>query len=352
MVTSTTVESWNSQQTDETAGDAQVVSVETMAVRSVPTHTSAAQEVDPEFDYGPAQISAADLIRGKRLGSGGQGSVYSARIRDQSVIPGKPRDVALKIVDTNHATSKARRNAFREFTLHRRISGHPNISTFYGGFETTGWSFRAYLMSELLAGGDLWALTKRYANGIPQRSALQICAQVACALQHMHALGIAHCDVKLENVILQEPFTEHGTNISKLVDFGFATEFTTARQQSTRVRIHGGTACYQSPEALLNLRMDPRKLDVYSLGVLMCELLSGSRPFRVPSTEVSNRQAHLRARMETDLELDFFSSEQWDNVADDIQDFICKLLDEDPLERPSAQEAFEALRTFHTIDNG
>ena len=86
--------------------------------------------------------------------------------------------------------------------------------------------------------------------------------------------------------------------------------------------------------------------------MVLCELLSGSIPFDSKSRRASDVEAHLRARVETDLECEFFSSPIWSDVSPPLKDFILTLLDEDPDERPSAQDAFQFLSTFHKIDNG
>ena len=267
---------------------------------------STAPPTETPESYGPNNIKPESFLMNKELGAGGQGAVYAARYPQREQIPGAPEEFALKVAELNEQKERYQQLAFREYRLHRMVSGHPHITTMYTGFSSDVPYLRAYLLTELLNGGDLQKLWEHWKDGLPINRALEIITQLCDALAHMHQQGVAHCDLKPAKVLLAHGYDATGNNVAKLVDFGLAVEFTRARDGSPqKTRIIGGTCSYMSPEALQNRSLDPTKLDMYSVGIILCILLSGRKPFAVPKTERKNREALLRARLELDLEQDF-----------------------------------------------
>ena len=103
---------------------------------------------------------------------------------------------------------------------------------------------------------------------------------------YMHELGVAHCDMKPANLLLEKEFEPTGNNVVKAVEFGFATTFTRPDDNfAPAVRIPGGTWCFMSSEALESKLLDTTKLDMYSLGIILCLLLRDKRPFTVAREE-------------------------------------------------------------------
>jgi serine/threonine protein kinase/WD40 repeat protein len=204
----------------------------------------------------------------KLIGEGGMGLVYLA---DQE----EPlrRRVALKLVKPGLGSqSVARFEAERQALAQM---DHPNISAVYdAGTSDDG---RPYFVMEFVAGLPITEYCDRHR--LSTRERLDLFAQVCSAVQHAHQKGVIHRDLKPSNVLVSEHDARH---VAKVIDFGTAKA--TARPMSTRsgATEHGtmiGTLEYMSPEqAALSTDVDTRA-DVYSLGVVLYELLVGALPF-------------------------------------------------------------------------
>ncbi len=195
----------------------------------------------------------------ERLGDGGMGVVY--RARDSRL----GRLVALKFLSGHLMVSNEAKERFLTEARSAASLDHPNLCTIHETGETEdGLLFisMAYYQGE--------NLRDRLTRGrIPAPEALEIGAQVARGLAHAAQAGIIHRDVKPANLIL----TEGGVRI---VDFGLAK---TLDGELTRTGTRMGTVAYMSPEQTRGRRVDERT-DVWALGVVLYEMLSGRRPFR------------------------------------------------------------------------
>jgi serine/threonine-protein kinase len=194
------------------------------------------------------------------LGEGGMGNIYIGRHTALN------RYVAIKLLRRELATRKeAVARFFQEADTINRLH-HPNIIESIDLVEDV--VDGAYVVLELLRGPDL---KTRLAQGtLPIASVLHIGAQIADALAAVHALGIVHRDLKLENLILIEK--DGQPDHVKLIDFGIAQ----IGQQGTSVAL--GTAAYMAPEQAAGRPVDGRA-DVYALGVLLFEMVTGRHPF-------------------------------------------------------------------------
>lgn len=210
---------------------------------------------------------------GDHLGAGGMALVYRAKDR----ILG--REVAVKILRTDVGFDVE----YGE-RLHREARGlarltHPHIVTIHDVGHADG---VIYLVMELLEGNDLIdVITKRGKLGVAL--ALEIGSQVASALAAAHSIGIIHRDLKPDNVFLVEAVTGA---YSKLLDFSFASlpkEMGGGRLTDERVAY--GTAHYMSPEQARAETCEGPS-DVYGLGVVLFELISGRLPYEGRSAEV------------------------------------------------------------------
>ncbi len=188
------------------------------------------------------------------LGEGGMGNIYVARHTALN------RHVAIKVLRRELASKKeAVARFFQEANTINRLH-HPNIVESIDLVEDV--VDGAYCVLELLRGPDL---KRRLAQGeIPTASVLSIGAQIADALAAVHALGIVHRDLKPENLIVMK-----GDQV-KLIDFGVAQ----IGQEGGAL----GTAAYMAPEQAAGKAVDGRA-DVYALGVLLFEMITGRHPF-------------------------------------------------------------------------
>ncbi|MBN2385612.1 MAG: protein kinase [Anaerolineales bacterium] len=200
----------------------------------------------------------------ERLGEGGMATVYRARD------PQAERDVAVKII---------RRSAFpaeqfdrilhrfrREARALRRLS-HPGIVAILDHGEHAG---TAYLVLEYVPGGTV---KDRLDEPMPWQEAVRLLLPVAQALAYAHSQGIIHRDVKPSNILLNE------TGQPLLTDFGIAKLLETeATQTLTGTGMGVGTPEYMAPEQGLGGEIDSR-VDIYSLGIVFYELVTGHRPF-------------------------------------------------------------------------
>ncbi len=192
------------------------------------------------------------------LGEGGMGVVY--RARDATL----DREIALKVIRPSALGAAARERFIREARACSRIN-HPNIVTVYAaGVEGE----TPYIAMELLRGKTLREILD--GGPVPWRSAVEWVASILGALERLHAEGIVHRDLKPENVIV----TDDG--LPKLTDFGIArmSASRTLTMDGTTI----GTVHYMAPEQLQGADVD-RRSDVFSMGAVLYELLSGERAF-------------------------------------------------------------------------
>jgi len=194
------------------------------------------------------------------LGIGGMGQVY--RARDTAL----ERDVAVKLL-AGPETADARQRFLREARAAAALN-HPHIVAVHDLGEEEG---RLFLVMELVAGGNL-----RESAQVPLASAVEIARQVALGLAHAHGHGLVHRDVKPANVLVQESGERP---VVKLADLGLAVS--SGGRGGTRLTLEGaivGTVAYLAPEQALGRAVDGRA-DLYSLGVVLYELVTGRLPF-------------------------------------------------------------------------
>ena len=217
---------------------------------------------------GPHEILAA-------IGAGGMGEVY--RARDSRL----NRDVALKVLLPSVTADPDRIARFRREAQVLASLNHPNIAHIHGIEEANGVTA---LILELVEGDDL---AQRISRGpIPIDEALPIARQIAEALEAAHEHGIIHRDLKPANIKVRPDGTV------KVLDFGLAKALDphagssatamnspTLSMHATQSGVILGTAAYMSPEQAKGKVVD-RRTDVWSFGVVLYEMLTGTRPFR------------------------------------------------------------------------
>ena len=198
---------------------------------------------------------------GRPLGSGGMGEVFLARDRVLG------RDVALKVLRTQYAGDSEFAERFKREARSAASLSHPNIVQVYDRGETDDGA--SYIAMEYVPGGTL--KEKIVGEGpLGRREAAALGAQVAEALGAAHERGMVHRDIKPQNVLL----TDRGD--AKVADFGIARAGSSVTISKTGSVM--GTAGYMSPEQALGEPATP-KSDLYSLGVVLYEALTGELPF-------------------------------------------------------------------------
>jgi serine/threonine-protein kinase len=206
-----------------------------------------------------------------RIGTGGLGDVY--RARDTKV----GRTVALKVLPPGLLADASKRDRFLEAAHAAATLSHPNIATLFDVGNDAG---RWYLAYEFVQGTTLRQLIS--GRAINTRHAIDIAVQLADAVAEAHSRGVLHTDLRPENIVVT------GKGSSKILDFGMAawTRGGAARglAASSPQSLHGealGTVAYLSPEQAIGGVVDART-DVFSLGVIVYEMLSGRNPFAAP----------------------------------------------------------------------
>jgi serine/threonine protein kinase/tetratricopeptide (TPR) repeat protein len=200
------------------------------------------------------------------IGRGGMGVIYLGSD------PRLNRSVALKMLPPHLSVDSTARRRFEEEARAASLLDHTHIGTVYEVGETdTGQLFIAMAYYE---GETLRERIKRGELAIPE--VISLGAQIADGLAAAHAAGLVHRDIKPGNVIV----TRQG--VAKIVDFGIAR---IASEEVTHGTATAGTVAYMSPEQTRGEPPDPR-VDVWSLGVVLYEMLSGVRPFRGDRDEV------------------------------------------------------------------
>ncbi len=198
----------------------------------------------------------------KELGRGSMGTVYLGRD------PLINRHVAIKTLRYVDADSKDSFQHKKRFFLEAEAIGklaHPNILGIYDVGEHQG---MAYMAMEFLEGSDLTPYCKKE-NLLPLPEILQIVSDVAAALDYAHANGVVHRDIKPSNIRILK-----NGNI-KVVDFGIARMLDAS---STHSGVIVGSPSYMSPEQVEGQKVDGRS-DLFSLGVVFYELMTGEKPF-------------------------------------------------------------------------
>jgi serine/threonine protein kinase len=245
----------------------------------------------------------------RRVASGGMADVWAAA---DDVLQ---RQVAVKVMrpDPDHEDLFALR--FRDEALHSAALNHTNIATLFDYGEDDG---VAFLVMELVDGKPLSQLIREHGR-LPADQVRSIVGQCALALGVAHEAEVVHRDVKPANILVRED------GLVKLTDFGIARAADASGH--TRAGDLLGTPCYISPEQALG-RPATGASDLYALGVVAHEMLSGAKPFDKP-TPIATAMSHIH---EPPPPLP-------DDVPEDLAGVVEDLLAKDPLDRPENARA-------------
>lgn len=263
-------------------------------------------------------VLAGRYTIGRFLGAGGSGQVYAAHDRKLG------REVAVKLLRQERVSEVTLKRFRREVVLAQEVSSPRLVRIHDLGDSEHG----PFLSMELCEAETLKARISR--GPLPLEEAIRITSEILEALQAIHAVGIVHRDVKPSNVLLD------ASGSVKLADFGLA--FRPGSDESRLTRTDGlvGTLEYLSPEQALGEDLDPRT-DLYSLGVVLYEMLSGKLPFAGRSA-IGAVVAHLRGDA-PDVRRNRSGIPRW------LSRFTRRLMEKNPASRyESAAAALIALR--------
>ncbi|XP_054900050.1 hormonally up-regulated neu tumor-associated kinase homolog [Poeciliopsis prolifica] len=253
---------------------------------------------------------------------------------------GTGEKVAVKVIDKKKARQDAYvlKNMKREPRIHQMVR-HPHIVVLLETLETEN---SYYMAMELCAGGDLMdRICDRRRLG--EREVRRYTRQILSAVEHLHKHGIVHRDLKIENFLLDEQ------NNIKIVDFGLSNTLKPDSLSLELLNTQCGSPAYAAPELLAHQKYGS-KVDVWSIGVSMFAMLTGTLPFTVEPFNI--KQLHLKM-VNKDI------SNIPEDVSKDAVSFMMLLLEPDPEKRPSVRDAMEerwvsegyAKKPLHTLSH-
>src|SRR5450432_1946721 len=266
-----------------------------------------------------------------RLGRGSMGAVYRAR---QDAVG---RDVALKLVRRDRAHDPETKGRFEREAraISALVSPHTVTAFDFGEAEDGSW----FLAMEMLEGETVGERLRRIGR-FDWFDALRFTRDALKSLAEAHSKGIIHRDLKPDNLFLSRVPSGHGAGdqeLCKVLDFGIAKwsrdddDETKIDQLETQAGTVFGTPRYMSPEQAQGITLDPRS-DLYSLGVLLYQMLSGRAPF------VDDDAVVVMARHIKDEPLHFQDMTPPVTIPESIEAILWRVLAKSPTDRPSSAE--------------
>jgi serine/threonine protein kinase len=228
-------------------------------------------------ETGPGRLGRFELV--ELLGEGAFGQVYRARD------PNLDREVAIKVPRDTIVAPADRERFLREAKAAATIH-HPNICPI---FEAGQEGDRMYIVMALIAGRSLSAMLKERKGPLPEKQAILVTRKLALALDAAHAKGVVHRDLKPANVMMDRDRKD-----VVVMDFGLARRTAAGDAELTGSGMILGTPAYMAPE---QARGDSKAVgpaaDIYALGIMLYEMLTGQRPFRGGVGEVIGQILHV-----------------------------------------------------------
>lgn len=255
----------------------------------------------------------------QRLGKGGMAEVHRAYDRLLE------RTVAIKLLRQDYSGNQEFRERFRQEALAAANLAHPNLVTVHDFGLDAGWLF---IVMEYVPGQDLKAWLQGH-RPLEIVDAIQLIAQACAGIGYVHRAGLVHCDVKPQNMLVTPD------NRLKVTDFGIARALASI-QPDERAEIVWGSPQYFSPEQAAGEPPSPAS-DVYSLGVVFYEMLTGVLPFRANSAD---ELARLHREAEPPP-----PSQYNPQISPQLEQIVLKVLSKEPSARYRTADQFGRILT-------
>ncbi|MCH8162397.1 MAG: protein kinase, partial [Chloroflexi bacterium] len=289
----------------------------------------------PTATPAPAPALPASFASGRYevkgfLGEGGKKRVYLAR--DSKL----DRDVAVAVIKTEGLDEVGLKRIQREAQAMGRLGDQANIVTVFDIGDDNG---QPYIVSQHMAGGDLEGLLARAEeHRLPIAKAMEIAEQICAALEHAHGHAVIHRDLKPGNIWLAEDGT------AKLGDFGLAVAID--RSRLTREGMMVGTTSYMPPEQAVGGEVTPRS-DLYSLGCVLYEMVTGRAPF-LGDDSVAVISQHINT---APVAPSWHNPEVPKALELLIQQLLAKPPDDRPADARTVAEELRAIRERSTVES-
>ena len=286
-----------------TDGDAlTVIPISKLSGRSDAVRTTRAVSLEPGSTFGGRYRILSEL------GTGGMGVVYKAHDLELDDV------VALKMLKPSALMDYEQLDRLKSEIKLARMITHPNVLRTFDFGEVDG---HPYISMEYVRG-----LTLRYllseTKRLPYSAGLRIARQLCSGLAAAHEVGVLHRDIKPENLILQQ------NGNAKLMDFGIARPIRQSIKGHTEPGTFLGTPNYSPPEQLAGEELDQRA-DIYSSGVLMCEMFCGKLPFSGSNT----LEIYIAQTQQAPIK----PSEFWPEIPEGLEAIILRCLQRQPVDR-------------------
>lgn len=257
----------------------------------------------------------------RQIGTGGMANVFLARDLNLQ------RQVAIKVLRADFARDSAFRVSFLQEARAAANLSHPNIVTIYDFGQQPD---SLYIVMEYVEGTDLKTLISRK-NRLEHGDALGLMRQICDGVGYAHRAGLVHCDLKPHNILVSN------AERAKITDFGIARALATVEPDES-IDVVWGSPLYFSPEQAAGSPPSPAS-DVYSLGIVLYEMLTGRVPFEAADTEML-AELHQRAPA--------MPPSQYDpSISPALDQIILKVLSKEPAARYRTADQFgRVLATF------
>jgi len=276
--------------------------------------TAPEQSASRAIDDLPPVIAGFDIH--EHIASGASGALYCATDLELG------RRVAVKVMHAHVARSESARQRLQREARAIAAVNHPHVVAVYSTGEDN--QRRPFMVMELIT-GQSFADHIENEGPLSAKTAAELVMQAARGLGAAHEQGLIHRDVKSSNILI-----EHSTQLTKVVDFGLVRE----DDQETRLTMDGmlaGTPAYISPEQIVDPTTVDARTDIYSLGIVLYEMLTGTVPFRGVVRMTLQQVQHAEPQPLRELN---------DAISRDLQTICLKAIQKDPDRRYKTADAF------------